>query len=383
MRVPLQLVLEVRRVDQDQLPVRERQLDLLGVGVDLVARDAVQADLADAEHGRPVEELRDALQHLARQLAVVRFLRVHRHPGVVLDAVLRGALRLELGELAEVVLEAVGVAAVPAGPERRLGDRDAARQRHLLVVVGRARHHVRVMIDVLHDAPGSCVSSGRRRRARSCGRARRAASLADRSGAAGCESSRPPVSPSAASASANAFIRKSRAAYAGVGAIEPIEERRDLEQRVRFSMKYSSTSSFGLSGRAGGDVAAMGVLTFASVSGAVRVLEIAEHADAPDHNVAADLVHVERARRSSAASGSSACRRGAPGTRPARAARSTGDPDPSSVLAELGHVDRQPERRQQREDAPPVVLRQEARPDTSRSLSSAMPIATASPWPSR
>ena len=98
-------------------------------------------------------------EHLARQLAVVGLLRVHRHPGVVLDVVLRGALRLEVGELPEVVLEAVGVAAIPARPERRLGDGHAARQRHLLIVVGRARHHVRVMIDVLHERVSSLQRS--------------------------------------------------------------------------------------------------------------------------------------------------------------------------------------------------------------------------------
>ena len=96
-------------------------------------------------------------------VAVVGLLRVHREPGVVLDAVLRGAARLEFGELAEVVLDAVAAAAVPAGPERRLGDRDAAGQRHLLVVVGGARHHVRVMIDVLHER-ASLLPSGRMRR---------------------------------------------------------------------------------------------------------------------------------------------------------------------------------------------------------------------------
>ena len=45
----LQLVLEMRRVNQDHLLVRERQLHLLGVGGDLVAGDPVEADLADAD----------------------------------------------------------------------------------------------------------------------------------------------------------------------------------------------------------------------------------------------------------------------------------------------------------------------------------------------
>ena len=58
----LVLVLEVRRVDQDELPVFGGQLDLLGEGRDLVARHPVQADLADAEHRRAIEETRDALR---------------------------------------------------------------------------------------------------------------------------------------------------------------------------------------------------------------------------------------------------------------------------------------------------------------------------------
>jgi hypothetical protein len=37
----------------------------------------------------------------------------------------------------------------------------------------------------------------------------------------------------------------------------------------------------------------MGILVLGSV-GAMRLLEIAQHADAANHNVAADLVHVER-----------------------------------------------------------------------------------------
>src|SRR4051812_5360964 len=45
----LVLVLEMRRVNQDQLPVLDRELDLVGIGRDLVSRDAVQPDFADAE----------------------------------------------------------------------------------------------------------------------------------------------------------------------------------------------------------------------------------------------------------------------------------------------------------------------------------------------
>ena len=60
---------------------------------------------------------------------------------------------------------------------------------------------------------------------------------------------------------------------------------------MRFSMKYSSTSSLALSGTSGTIVAFMALL---ALSDRARVLEIPQHADAPDHNVPADVVHVER-----------------------------------------------------------------------------------------
>ena len=133
-------------------------------------------------------------------------------------------------------------------------------------------------------------SSGRRRRARSCGRARRAAprrrvaqQLLDVVDAAAACGSRP------ASASANAFIRKSRPAYDGSARSRRSRNAAISSSFVRFSMKYSSTSSLGL------ERAQRGLWrSWRSSRRTVGVLEIPEHADAPDHNVAADLVHVER-----------------------------------------------------------------------------------------
>ena len=63
-----------------------------------------------------------------------------------------GPLRLELGELAEIIAKAVDAAAVEAGPERRLAHRDAAHLGQRLVVVGDAGDHVDVRIDVIHPA---------------------------------------------------------------------------------------------------------------------------------------------------------------------------------------------------------------------------------------
>ena len=65
---PLVLVLEVRRVDVDQLLVLDREVDVVAEGRDLVARHAVQADLADAEHRRRLQISRDPAQHFAREL---------------------------------------------------------------------------------------------------------------------------------------------------------------------------------------------------------------------------------------------------------------------------------------------------------------------------
>ncbi len=113
-------------------------------------RVLVQADLADAEHVGPIEELGDHGDHLAGQLDVLGLLGVDAQPGVMADAELGGPFRLDLGQVAEVVAEAVDGAAVEAGPEGRLADGDAAALGHAVVVVGDAGDHVDVRIDVIH-----------------------------------------------------------------------------------------------------------------------------------------------------------------------------------------------------------------------------------------
>src|SRR5262249_43556308 len=56
--------------------------------------------------------------------------------------------------LTEIVAEPLGPRAVEPRPERRLADHHAAGQRHPLVVVGGAGHHVDVGVDVGHGSPG-------------------------------------------------------------------------------------------------------------------------------------------------------------------------------------------------------------------------------------
>src|SRR5262249_46092955 len=73
----------------------------------------------------------------------------YAQPGVVLDAELGGAFRLVLGQVAEVVAEALDGAAVEAGPVGGLAQGHAAALGHALVGVGDAGDHVNVRVDVV------------------------------------------------------------------------------------------------------------------------------------------------------------------------------------------------------------------------------------------
>ena len=84
---PLVLVGQVGRVDQDQLAGPRGQVEVLEEDGRLVPRVLVQADLADPQHARLVEELGDHRDHLARQRDVLGLLGVDAEPAVMLDAV--------------------------------------------------------------------------------------------------------------------------------------------------------------------------------------------------------------------------------------------------------------------------------------------------------
>ena len=115
---------------------------------------------------------------------------------------------------------------------------------------------------------------------------------------------------------------------------------------VRFSMKYSSTSSLAVE-RDFGEVRVCVLMTarWPRRRCRRRLFEIPEHVDTPDHDVPVDLVHVEGLPdRPSIMIVSD--RPGAPGIRPARASTLAESLSAVQMLAELGHVHRQPERRQ-------------------------------------
>ena len=84
------------------------------------------------------------------ELHVLGFLGIDAEPAEMFQAELRGALRLVLGELAEIIVKAVGGTAVKARPKRRFADRLATGQRHALVIVRDAADHVGMGFDVAH-----------------------------------------------------------------------------------------------------------------------------------------------------------------------------------------------------------------------------------------
>src|SRR6516225_6820566 len=96
------------------------------------------------------------------------------------DAELGGAFGLKLDQMAEIIAKPLHRAAVEAGPESRLAHSLAAALGHALVIIGNARDHVNVRVDVIHviltivvwafprwhrnrgRKPAGCVRPGRR-----------------------------------------------------------------------------------------------------------------------------------------------------------------------------------------------------------------------------
>ena len=79
---------------------------------------------------------------------VLGFLGVDAQPGIMRMPNWAAPFGLDFGEVAEVIAEALGGAAIEPGPERRLADGDAAALGHAMIVVGDARDHVDVGVDV-------------------------------------------------------------------------------------------------------------------------------------------------------------------------------------------------------------------------------------------
>jgi len=70
----LQFVLEMRRVDKDELLVAGGQVHVHFEHPEFIARVLVQPDLADAEHVWCAQELRNEVDDLRGELNILRFL---------------------------------------------------------------------------------------------------------------------------------------------------------------------------------------------------------------------------------------------------------------------------------------------------------------------
>ena len=137
-------------MDEDELIVFYRELDVLLEDLELVARVAIEADLADAENVGLSQKFRDHREDIRREGEVFGFLGVDAQPGEMREEKFRGAGRLVLGDLAEIIAKTVNRAAIKAGPKRGFTDGDATGRDHGLIVVGGAAHHMTVGLDVAH-----------------------------------------------------------------------------------------------------------------------------------------------------------------------------------------------------------------------------------------
>ncbi len=112
-----EFVLEVGGVDKDGEVVIEGDLDVFLEDGELGAGVFVEADFADAEDVFLFDEFGDEGHDLAGEGGVIGFLGIDAEPGEVFDAESGGAFWFVFGELAEVVVEAIGGRAIEAGPE--------------------------------------------------------------------------------------------------------------------------------------------------------------------------------------------------------------------------------------------------------------------------
>ena len=149
-----EFVLKMRRVHEHHEIMLRRKREVRVENLKFIARVLVQSDFTDAQHRLALQELWNERDDFARKHWVFRFFRINAEPCVMANAVLRSALRFEVGELAEVIEEALRRRAIVSRPKCGLGDSDATSERHALIVISGARHHVDMRIDVhVSDSP--------------------------------------------------------------------------------------------------------------------------------------------------------------------------------------------------------------------------------------
>jgi histidinol dehydrogenase len=146
----LVLVMQVGRVDQNHLSVFGSYLDLFLEDRDFIRRILIQSDFTNTKNARMMQQGRNQLDHLPRQLHVFRFLGIDANPAVMIDPILGGSERFHLREKPKVIGEAGSRRTIITRPEGGFTDRDDAAASHVLIIVSRSADAVNVGIDELH-----------------------------------------------------------------------------------------------------------------------------------------------------------------------------------------------------------------------------------------
>src|SRR4051794_28297365 len=98
------------------------EIDVFLQNGDFVARIFVETNFADAEDVGAFEERRYQMENVVGERDVFGFFGIDAKPRVMLQAEFGGAFRFVFGELAKIIIETIGAAAVEAGPKRRFAD---------------------------------------------------------------------------------------------------------------------------------------------------------------------------------------------------------------------------------------------------------------------
>src|SRR5581483_548275 len=121
----LELILEVGRMNQDHLVVAHGEIDMALENGQFVAGILVQANLPNAKDCRTIQKLRDEIDDFIGESHVLGLLWIDAEPAIMEQAIFRGALRLEIRQLPEIIVEALRTAAIESGPESRFANRRA------------------------------------------------------------------------------------------------------------------------------------------------------------------------------------------------------------------------------------------------------------------
>lgn len=143
-------VLQVRRVDKDQFLRLRRQFDVLQEHGAFIAGVLVEANFPYPQHIGLSQIAWNELDDFSSQGDIFRLFGIDAEPRVMLNAESACPFRLDLREVAKIVIKAVHRAAIESSPEGRFTDRHAATPGHAVIIVRGSGDHVDVWVDVVH-----------------------------------------------------------------------------------------------------------------------------------------------------------------------------------------------------------------------------------------